>query len=82
MSDADSRHKVLLDALESAGFPRSALSGAGNAIVWRDGDVVIAPREDRMVFRIKAGGETIQMDTNKVGAAQLGAFLLAWGHSP
>lgn len=31
MSDAAAKHAVLLDVLEAAGFPRSALTGAGNA---------------------------------------------------
>lgn len=85
MSDEATKHAVLLDALEAAGFPRASLVGTGNAIVWKDGAFVAIEIEGRMVLTVKedAGAtSSIRVDMNKAAARQLGAFLLAWGHAP
>ena len=83
MTDAE-KHTVLLDALEGAGFPRSALVGAGNAISWDDGAVRVEARKDGLMYitLTHSGGQSMAMNMGKAPAARLGAFLLAWGYSP
>jgi hypothetical protein len=86
VSDEAAKHAILLDALEAAGFPRSSLVGAGNAIVWKlDGGSFTACTEgtDKMNFKTETAARVLSsMNIPKDRARQLGAFLLAWGHAP
>lgn len=92
MSDSPD-HGALLDALEQAGFPRSALVGTGNAMRFKfpngkleahakddDEDLMILHLEWRNA-RVLSAPDQISVQLQRSEARKLGAFLLAWGYA-
>lgn len=80
-------HSALLDALEEAGFPRSALEGAGNAIIWHVETVrgnpctiTVAPMKDGESMKVALSVAVGGMEMSKAQCRELGAFLLAFGY--